>query len=326
MDTTYIINHRDIVSRVEIPTTDSVNVCELSDVVTELSHINESISEINAMSMSSVLGMPEGVASIVIPTAVTLIVFILSELVVYWRNKKQQQKDRKKYRNIVFQWCDVISPIITNQINACNSFSEILKASIDLQPESFVFTKSCVDKIKSIGADKLIEVFVMKPDGKVEKDKNATYTYNIISQFEYLSFTEIIIDRHYNKYHELITDLQQQWNSLDDTLSEALNDCTEDFYVKALELKINALKTYKRNSSHDYLTNYVEPLIQIALSDKYLKTQNISKVIDVLRQYIMIEEHRKSICDSYKEIFETIAENMRQSYESLQKACAYLKD
>ena len=44
----------------------------------------------------------------------------------------------------------------------------------------------------------------------------------------------------------------------------------------------------------------MEPLIQIALSDKYLKTQNISKVIDVLRQYIMIEEHRKSICDSYK--------------------------
>ena len=42
----------------------------------------------------------------------------------------------------------------------------------------------------------------------------------------------------------------------------------------------------------------------------------------------MIEEHRKSICDSYKKIFETIAENMRQSYnnESLQKACAYLKD
>ena len=71
------------------------------------------------------------------------------------------------------------------------------------------------------------------PSGKVEKDKNATYTYNIISQFEYLSFTEIIIDRHYNKYHELITNLQQQWNSLDDTLSEALNDCTEDFYVKA---------------------------------------------------------------------------------------------
>ena len=70
----------------------------------------------------------------------------------------------------------------------------------------------------------------------------------------------------------------------------------------------------------------MEPLIQIALSDKYLKTQNISKVIDVLRQYIMIEEHRKSICDSYKKIFETIAENMRQSYESLQKACAYLKD
>ena len=35
MDTTYIINHRDIVSRVEIPATDSVNVCELSDVVTE---------------------------------------------------------------------------------------------------------------------------------------------------------------------------------------------------------------------------------------------------------------------------------------------------
>ena len=71
-------------------------------------------------------------------------------------------------------------------------------------------------------------------------------------------------------------------------------------HVKALELKINALKTCKRNSSHDYLTNYVEPLIQIALSDKYLKTQNISKVIDILRQYIMIEEHRKSICDSYK--------------------------
>ena len=95
MDTTYIINHRDIVSRVEIPATDSLNVCELSDVVTELSHINESISEINAMSMSSVLGMPEGVASIVIPTAVTLIVLIISELVVYWRNKKQQQNDRK---------------------------------------------------------------------------------------------------------------------------------------------------------------------------------------------------------------------------------------
>lgn len=326
MDTTYIINHRDIVSRVEIPASDSVNMSELSDVVTGLSHINESISEINTMSMSSVLGMPEGVASIVIPTAVTLIVFILSELVVYCRNKRQQRKDREKYRNIVFQWCEVISPIITNQIKACKTFSEILKASTDLQPESFVFTKSCVDKIKSIGADKLIEVFVMKADGKVDKDKNATYTYNIISQVEYLSFTEIVIDGHYNKYYELITDLQQQWNSLDDTLSEALNDCSGDFFVKALELKINAFKTCNRNSSQDYLTKYVEPLIQMALSDKYYQTKNISKVIDVLRHYIMIEESRKSICDGYKVIFEKTAENMSQSYESLHEACAYLKN
>ena len=45
-----------------------------------------------------------------------------------------------------------------------------------------------------------------------------------------------------------------------------------------------------------------------------------------LRRIEAIQEKQAAAGVKNKKIFETIAENMRQSYESLQKACAYLKD
>ena len=77
-------------------------------------HTEKAISDIisndniSAPLNTSIFGMSEELASIMIPTVITIIIFCLSQILSFCYTKRKQYNETKKYRDIVLKWTDMI--------------------------------------------------------------------------------------------------------------------------------------------------------------------------------------------------------------------------
>lgn len=290
-------------------------------------HAEKTVSSIISNNMSaplntSIFGMSEELASIVIPTGITIIIFCLSQILSFCYAKCKQYNETKKYRDIVFKWTEMIIPTVRQQAEECKKLSEAVNASEELQPERLAFSISAAEKINCIPADKLVEIFTLRSslrcifqDKQSDIEKN---TYNIISLHSYLSQLQGMVEENYKSYQIQTIDLGNEWNKSYKILTEYIS---ANMHTKYFEFLNNPDLEIK--SHIDCYKKIVEPLIRIFETAPGEVGFSIRHTLNELQ---IIEKKRESLFKGYETIFNDLSNTINSSIEDLVTSVDFFKE
>ena len=158
-------------------------------------------------------GMSDNVASIIIPTVSSIIVFALGWIITVIYNVSAKRRAISSYRRAVFEWTDLVIQAVQKQVQSLKVLSEKLASAQSIYPEPYEFARSMSDKLKDLSAERVISVFIENCRYSHE-DKRAKYSYNLISQYDFLSSIEGLVKGNYEAYNNQANALRKQWNRL----------------------------------------------------------------------------------------------------------------
>lgn len=276
-----------------------------------------------------ILGMSQGVASIIIPMAVSIIVFSLGIIIDKIREKNKEERERKRYKAAVLKWIELLNTPINSQVTQLKDFASKIDNSIELQPEAFSFPKSMASKINDLSVEKIINTFVTKE--KNEKSGDSIHAYNIVSLIDFLSSCDDEVFKKYNDYHSRCTALVDKWNSswnkFDVLRNTSSSSDSQDYYVFC-----NVVVQYKnwrdRHEQNEHLnynaisTELIIPLYQ-ALSNmkfKYPSSTLAVQFYDVIHSLYLILNEWNVIKSGYRKVFNDLANRIEESYSILVEA------
>ena len=105
--------------------------------------------------------MTDNEAAILIPTFVTILVFVLGLIVKWVYDHIQKYKSVKTYTDVVFTWTDIIIDAVKAQSQSLKDLSKGLSETESLYPQRYAFSRSMSDKLSELSAEKVVSVFVM---------------------------------------------------------------------------------------------------------------------------------------------------------------------
>lgn len=280
------------------------------------------------------LGMPLEVATFVVPTIATLIVFALGyfiSAVIKWHNKK---KENQRYRECIFEWVKLLDKPIQKQIDSLRDLARRITSSDTLQPEAFIWSKSLVDKLNDISANNMLSVFVL--DSKDNVQNKGKETFNVVSQFDYLSSVDKIVMEKYDEYKECCIGLLKHWNDTFPKLKEHKeNIVVFDSQVSLIAnsfysiwnrwVKIANSKEFSMEINSKYL---IEPMLK-EMSEVSLECPSSRLAKDILEDinelYLISQQWTKSK-EGYSQVFNDLANTIDRSYKQLCISCDDLKN
>lgn len=288
-------------------------------------HTEKAISDIisndniSAPLNTSIFGMSEELASIMIPTVITIIIFCLSQILSFCYTKRKQYNETKKYRDIVLKWTDMIIPVVKQQADECKKISDAIKSSVELHPERFTFCMSAAEKINCIPADKFMEIFILRSTLKCRfQDKHSNIEkniYNIISSYNYLSQLQNIVEKNYISYQKQTIDLMNQWNTSYGILTEYISANEHSKYFDIM---------YNPSTSHiDCYKKIVVPLISKFKTVPGEVSFNIRRILNDLQ---MIERKRGSLFNEYAAIFNDFSDTIKSLMSTLEISVKFFEN
>lgn len=284
-----------------------------------------------------ILGVPEGLARILIPVVVTIIIFFLGHFVSWLKVKYERQKEVDSYKNLISKWIDLIKKAIETQITSCNEFAESLEKSEDMTPIRFSANKLLAKKIDSLPLEKLINAFSVNTTG--DKDKNYKMTFNLVSQFNYLRHVEPLIEKNFEDYTKFLDAIIKEWNTkfteFDDVISTqskeiGKNQNHENFRFHSAVLKVvnDWLKKAPndKNSIRYTESKLIQPLIDLTINELDSNQSDyafkLSRVMRDLKVDIMQWDSAKN---ANVTLFRNTATKIKYSYDKLGEANTHFK-
>ncbi|MCU4158425.1 hypothetical protein J1N10_20805 [Carboxylicivirga sp. A043] len=235
---------------------------------------------------NKILGLDYSFARIIIPVLVTLLVFLLGQLINWFKGKLERITEMKSIKATIEHWILFVEPTINSQIDGCNKFVKALNESTNLQTERFEFSSMLVDKLQQIELRELIETIMLNLKGE-EKTK-AKMIFNIISQVEFLVKIEAHIQNNYEKFHSYTEELMTNWNSAFTQFNSIMNETSRivneaepncDFVTAKNKICNDFLSTKEQKPLNKIFDELVLPLESEV--DKYLKTPNKQLVVNL---------------------------------------------
>jgi len=152
----------------------------------------------------------DDVLKYLIPTVVTLVVFILG-LFAGWFNANSQRRRRyKQLRGLFATWIpNLEAPINTFSAN-CVDFSQRLLASESLSAESMAFIPLNAEKLAGMDIQELMKAFLYNSTG--DQHQNNQQLYYIISNLDYLVNLGPEISAKYEEHYKSANLLLKEWN------------------------------------------------------------------------------------------------------------------
>lgn len=279
--------------------------------------------------------MTDSEAAILIPTFVTILVFILGLLAKWVYNQIQNQNNIKTYREVVFAWTDIIINAVKNQSLSLKELSKGLSKSQSLFPERYAFSRSMSDKLSELSAEKVVSVFVMNCRCKKRaEDNRAEYSFNLVSQYDYLSSVESIVKELYDAYNNKSNDLREQWNALLQEMQHDIDavkpETTRDF--QAIESIKATVDTYMKHRGQIDLIGEIYTQLIIPLNETVDNCKNVfpdvrccQLVYESARKMILLYNNWFALKNGYAEVFGEYAASIDKSIASLQQAVDYYK-
>lgn len=276
-----------------------------------------------------ILGMSQGIASIIIPMSVSIIVFSLGIIIDKKREKNKEERERKKYKAAILKWIELLNTPIKTQINQLKDIADRIEKADDLQPEALNFSKSMANKINDLSVEKIISTFVIK-ENNTHKD-DASQAYNIVSQFDFLSTCDDEIKEKYSEYRSRLTELIKKWNTLwkefDNLRKNGSSTDSQDFDVwrKVLFSYKNWRDKYGQEGRIDYniiSTELITPLfnIIIRMRTEYPSSELAVQFYEVIYPLYLILNEWNMIKSGYRDVFNGIANRIELSYSVLYRA------
>lgn len=276
-----------------------------------------------------ILGMSQGVASIIIPMAVSIIVFSLGIIIDKKREKIKEERERKRYKAAILKWIELLNTPINTQVIQLKDLASKIGNSIELQPEAFSFSKSMASKINDLSVEKIINTFVAKE--KKENSGDSIHAYNIVSQIDFLSSCDGEVFKKYNEYHSRCTALVDKWNSSwnkFDVLRKTSNTSDSQDYSVFRNVLIRYKNWRDRHEQNEQLnyndisTELIIPLHQ-ALSNmkfEYPSSTLAVRFYDVIHSLYLILNEWNIVKSGYRDIFNDLANRIEESYSALVEA------
>ena len=261
---------------------------------------------------------PGAWAPILVPTASSIIVFVLGWILSRYFKKKDEKKSRLAYRALVVDWVKLIHPTVDQFIRSIKDTSVSIRESDDMQPEPCSVPQSIPNRLNELPIEKLTDVFLHGKEGG-ERIKSNVHFFNIVSGFEFLTKMSEQVESSYRRYNKKALELCQEWNYEYTQFVDALNDARF----------LNAYKPLKNSWDAAFLENrdsikvHYDNLLLFAEKADSLKDKVI---ISSINRLSLIIEQRKSLNAGFAQLFERMAEVTHDSYEAMCQAADFFAE
>jgi hypothetical protein len=277
-------------------------------------------------------GMSEGLAIILIPSLISILIFILTQAFLFVNRKFIIVRETNNYKKVIFCWIDQIENLVKTQVESCRSFAINLQQSNNITPIRFVYVKMLAEKIDEINIEKIINIFITNTSETKTNGESHKMTFSIIAQFNYLKSVENVLKITYESHQKQIIEIMNEWNKHFENLNklsieiskEIRGDKTHEFYdfnqrimniSEQWIIQSQGGKSTNKNSVQNLVTplsNFVDEVINSDTNNKY--AYELSGVLQELR--LVNYKWEKNI-EGFSSIFSLLAENIEKSYEDL---------
>lgn len=288
---------------------------------------------LEAQTTSWILGLGDKGASVIIPTFTSLLVFALGWIITVFYNSISKRRGIKLYRKAVLEWSAMVINATRKQIRSLNKLSKTLATTKSILPEAFGFSRSSSDKLKDLSVEKVFSVFIENCKFEGE-DKRGECSYNLISQYDFLSSVENIVKNKYEEYNHASNALRENWNKLILSLQHELavvkpEDRKE--YVIGDHLRSMVEESMKSISKNDLIVdvynNMVSPLN--AAVEYYKKSfpgvRCYHAVYDGIRKLSLIYDQWYALTRGYSKVFSNISLTIKKSVSILKDSIDYFE-
>lgn len=289
---------------------------------------------------NEIWGMPENFARIFIPAIISIAVFVIGQIIVWYRNQKAIQSETRNYRIVILNWIDLIKSSVDKQITSCRTLSQDIAKSQDIHPERFEYTKMLAEKVDSIGVDRFITTFMINSTSPKKSADNNKMTFNLISQFNFLKAIEPNVAETYKSYQNQTLELMAEWNNYFMKLDQLTSDWTSkingthpysSFHEKVMDIGSKWLQNTPNNgrSTMIYSMNHlITPLTSLVSveTNKNVNNEYAFQMSAILQQLRIIDLKWRTNIEGNSKLFSDLGTSIENAYNSLCAAKQYFKD
>jgi hypothetical protein len=203
MDTTFIYD------QVKVATDSNIISGYLQDSLNE--QLQDTV-QVAYPQVERIWGMSPTWGAVIIPTTVTIIVFVLEHILNYFSMKNNKMAETKTFRKTLFEWINLVQQPVIKQIELLRDFSDAVKTNKNLQNERLAFSRNMVGKIEIVTAENIMK-YLLFNSSKPKIDKRAENAFNMISQIDFLKSLETEICKQYDAYQRQSLALFSDWNN-----------------------------------------------------------------------------------------------------------------
>jgi len=243
--------------------TDSI-AYKMGQIVEHSEYTTEGIQQlINIKSQEfeqSIFGMPIPLATIIIPTAISILIFILGDVFSKYSQKRKKRAEILSYKDSIVDWVDKLNGSVQQQQQNLEEFIKKINNSDELQPEAFSQNLIILNKLKEISLKEWNDIIVINLTG--DKSDNQKRMTNVVYYIEYIDAIYHETQDFYWRYHTGMNDLRRKWNSnyLDLMDRGWQNQCNNFQFLNYLNGCLRNVKNYQ--SLKDLNINFIQPMQQ----------------------------------------------------------------
>ncbi|MBV5282717.1 MAG: hypothetical protein JZU53_09840 [Paludibacter sp.] len=310
------------------------SIGKLKEIVlnTNITLHSEKIKE----SRETIFQLPESLARILIPALITLAVFLLGQIIIWFRNQKNIQNETNNYKKIILSWADLIKKPVEKQVSECRDLSLRIRNSQTINPERFGLIKMLANKVDSISIERFISTFMINSTNPKVDNKNEKMTFHIVSQLDYLMSMEKSIAETYKAYQDEINMIMDQWNDKFFTLTKIIDDWSKkinnqheysNFQQELRRISVNWTRTAPdgRSTMIHSVNQLITPLSALVSAELNANINNeYAFLLSETLQHLRIVDLKWGACiNGYSTVFNDIADDIEASLNALNDAKTY---
>lgn len=307
MDTTFIYNQVKVV-------TDSCIICgNIPDTLN--THLHDTIQVVYPQ-VEKIWGLTPSWGAVIIPTTVTIIVFVLGQFLSHFSKTKEKIKETITFRKTLFEWINLVQQPVIKQIELLREFSDAIKTNKNLQNERLVFSRNMVGKIEIVTAENIMK-YLLFNSSKPKIDKRAENAFNMISQIDFLKSLETEICKQYDAYQRQSLALFSDWNNniqqIQRLCSSNINTNEVVIMKDLIDIVYKWMEDIQNDNAVDIPKAYEKLIVPILKRcEEHVSGQaNFSEVDGIKEGALALEnvyERWKSIAEGFSKMFADYAE------------------
>ncbi|AMP98698.1 hypothetical protein AY601_1787 [Pedobacter cryoconitis] len=152
----------------------------------------------------------DAILKYLIPTVVTLTVFMLGLLANWLKGNSERRRETRHLKAVFMAWIPHLKRPVELLAGACDDLSARLTTANDIGAQGFKFNHIFAEKLSSVELRLMIKTFITNASGD-DKLKNK-YLYQMVSTLEFLDKKESEITAKYEEHYSSAGDLLHEWN------------------------------------------------------------------------------------------------------------------